>query len=166
MLVLLLLFKPNFLVLSKTLRTDNAMEYRDTEFINLLSKHGTSIHRSCPGTSQQNGSAERKHRHILDTIRTLLISSSCSECFWAEVALTAIYTINRVPSVVISNRLLMSVLYGTSPNYSLLRVFGCAYFVLLQPHELSKLEPHARLCCFLGYGIEHKGYRCWDPISN
>ncbi|KAL0448947.1 UNVERIFIED_CONTAM: putative mitochondrial protein [Sesamum latifolium] len=29
----------------------------------------------------------------------------------------------------------------------------------------EKLESRARLYCFLGYGIEHKGYRCWDPIS-
>jgi hypothetical protein len=56
-------------------------------------------------------------------------------------------------------------LYGTPASYSSLRVFGCACFVLLQPHEHSKLEPRSRLCCFLGYGIEHKGYHCWDPIS-
>ena len=55
-------------------------------------------------------------------------------------------------------------LYGTPPSYSSLRVFGCACFVLLQPHEHSKLEPRSRLCCFLGYEIEHKDYRCWDPI--
>lgn len=44
-------------------------------------------------------------------------------------------------------------------------MFGCTCFVLLQPHEYTKLEPRARLCCFLGYGTEHKGYQCWDPIS-
>lgn len=37
--------------------------------------------------------------------------------------------------------------------------------MMLQPHDRTKLEPRARLCCFLGYGIEHKGYRCWDSIS-
>ena len=45
------------------------------------------------------------------------------------------------------------------------KVFGSACFVLLQPHEYTKLEPRARLCYFLGYGIKHKGYRCWDPLS-
>ena len=47
----------------------------------------------------------------------------------------------------------------------MLKVFRSACFILLQPHEYTKLEPIARLCCFLGYGIEHKGYRCWDPLS-
>ena len=56
-------------------------------------------------------------------------------------------------------------LYGTPASYSSLRIFGCACFVLLQPHEHFKLEPRSRLCCLLGYEIEHKGYRCWDPIS-
>ena len=37
--------------------------------------------------------------------------------------------------------------------------------MMLQPHERTKLEPRARLCCFFGYGIEYKGYRCCDPIS-
>ena len=56
-------------------------------------------------------------------------------------------------------------LFGSSPSYDLLRVFGCVCFVLLQDHERNKLQSHSRLCCFLGYGIGKKGYRCYDPIS-
>jgi hypothetical protein len=149
----------------KVFRTDNAMEYKEASFLNVLRQHGTITHRSCPGTSQQNGRAERKHRHILDTTRALLISSSCPENFWGEAALTAVYTINRVPTPIIGNLSPYEKLYGTAPDYHHLRVFGCACFVLLQKHEHTKLEPRSRLCCFLGYGIEHKGYRCWDPVS-
>uniref|UniRef100_A0A2N9FEM3 CCHC-type domain-containing protein n=1 Tax=Fagus sylvatica TaxID=28930 RepID=A0A2N9FEM3_FAGSY len=94
-----------------------------------------------------------------------LISASCPERFWGEAALTAVYTINRLPSSALQNVTPFERLYGTPASYSSLRVFGCACFVLLQSHEHSKLEPRSRLCCFLGYGIEHKGYRCWDPIS-
>ena len=32
-------------------------------------------------------------------------------------------------------------------------------------HERNKLQSHSRLCCFLGYGIGKKGYRCYDRIS-
>jgi hypothetical protein len=32
-------------------------------------------------------------------------------------------------------------------------------------HERTKLEPRSRLCCFIGYDIEHKGYRYYDPIA-
>uniref|UniRef100_A0A2N9J0X6 Integrase catalytic domain-containing protein n=1 Tax=Fagus sylvatica TaxID=28930 RepID=A0A2N9J0X6_FAGSY len=153
---------------SKTIKifhTDNAMEYRDSQFLDFIHTQGTIIQRSCAGTSQQNGRAERKHRHILDSVRAFLISASCPECFWGEAALTAVYTINRLPSSALQNVTPFECLYGTPASYSSLRVFGCACFVLLQPHEHSKLEPRSRLCCFLGYGIEHKGYRCWDPIS-
>ncbi|TYK18485.1 putative mitochondrial protein [Cucumis melo var. makuwa] len=65
-----------------------------------------------------------------------------------------------------SNISLFEKLYGTPPNYSNLKTFGCACFVLLHPREHTKLEPRARLYCFLGYGTEHKGFRCWDPLSN
>uniref|UniRef100_A0A2N9F7S6 Integrase catalytic domain-containing protein n=1 Tax=Fagus sylvatica TaxID=28930 RepID=A0A2N9F7S6_FAGSY len=149
----------------KIFRTDNAMEYRDSQFLDFIHTQGTIIQRSCAGTSQQNGRAERKHRHILDSVRAFLISASCPERFWGEAALTAVYTINRLPSSALQNVTPFERLYGTPASYSSLRVFGCACFVLLQPHEHSKLEPRSRLCCFLGYGIEHKGYRCWDPIS-
>jgi hypothetical protein len=124
------------------------------------------VQRSCPHTSQQNGRAERKHRHILDSVRAALLSASCPEKFWGEATLNVVYTINRLPTLVLKNFSPFEKLFGKSPEYSILKPFGCACFVLLQPHEHTKLEPRARLCCFLGYGTEHKGYRCWDPISN
>ena len=53
---------------------------------------------TCPGTSQQNGRAEQKLRHILNTVRTLLLSAKVSTPFWGEAALHAIHAINRIPS--------------------------------------------------------------------
>lgn len=58
----------------KVFRSDNAMKYKETEILKFLRQNGTIPNRSCPGTSQQNGRAEQKHRHILDTVRALLIS--------------------------------------------------------------------------------------------
>ncbi|KAJ9557803.1 hypothetical protein OSB04_012417 [Centaurea solstitialis] len=132
-------------------QANNAMEYREYSLRVFL--------------CSQDGCAERKHRHILDTIRTLLISAKCPERFWGEVAFTAVYTINRHPTPILHNKSPYEALHGVIPAYEVLKVWGCAYFVQLQPHEHTKLEPRSRLCLFLGYGIEHKEYRCWDPIS-
>ncbi|KAK2999762.1 hypothetical protein RJ639_024294 [Escallonia herrerae] len=79
----------------KTFRIDNAMEYKKEELLNFLQQNGTIVHQSCPGTSQQNGRAESKHRHILETTRALVISASCPERFWGEAALTALITTNQ-----------------------------------------------------------------------
>ena len=144
----------------KIFRADNAKEYKESELTNFLASHGTVAQSSCPYTSQQNGRAERKHRHILDTIRALLLSSSCTEFFWGEAALTAVHTINMILSPVIDNFSPYEKLYEKPPSYDSLKVFGSACFVLLPPHERTKLEPRARLCCFIGYGSGQKGYRC------
>uniref|UniRef100_A0A2N9GXG4 Integrase catalytic domain-containing protein n=1 Tax=Fagus sylvatica TaxID=28930 RepID=A0A2N9GXG4_FAGSY len=87
----------------KVFRSDNAREYRQTDFSTILKNYGTIFHTSCAGTSQQNGRAERKLRHILDTVRALTNAASTPASFWGEAALTAVYTINRCPSPVIQN---------------------------------------------------------------
>ena len=75
------------------------------------------------------------------------------------------YTINRCPSLVVLNKTPYERFFGTAPDYSLLKVFGYVCFVLFQPHEHTKLQPRSQLCCFLGYGLEEKGYRCYDPVA-
>ncbi|RVW94529.1 Retrovirus-related Pol polyprotein from transposon TNT 1-94 [Vitis vinifera] len=118
------------------------------------------------GTSQQNGRAERKLRHILDTVRALLLSAKVPVPFWGEAGLHAVHAINRIPSAVIHNQTPYERLFGSPPDYHHLLSFGSACFVLLQPYEHNKLEPRSRLCCFLGYGETQKGYRCYDPVSH
>ena len=70
------------------------------------------------------------------------------------------------PSITVAqNQTPYDLLFGYSPSYDLLRVFGCVCFVLFHDHERNKLQSRSRLCCFLEYGIGQEGYRCYDPIS-
>ena len=58
-------------------------------------------HVSCLHAHQQNGSAERKHRHIVEVGLALLAAASMPLKFWDEAFLTATYLINIRPSKVI-----------------------------------------------------------------
>ena len=120
------------------------MEYNDSKHLNFLSINDTLSKFYCVGTSQQNGWAEHTHIHILDSVWAMLICSSFPERFLGEASLIALYTINRFPSSVLGNMYPYERLYKVAPNYTLLKVFGSACFVLLQPHEHTKLEPHAQ----------------------
>ena len=147
----------------KVFKSDNAQEYKAYEFTSILHQFGIVPHSSCAGTSQQNGRVELKLRHILDVVRATTIAASTPSQFWGEAALTTVYTINQCPPI-LQNQTPYYLLFGSSPFYDLLRVFGCVCFSLLHDHERNKLQSRSRLCCFLGYGIGKKGYRCYDPI--
>ncbi|RVW70781.1 Retrovirus-related Pol polyprotein from transposon RE2 [Vitis vinifera] len=80
---------------------DSGGEYLSTEFQAFLASKGIIHQRSCPSTPQQNGVAERKNRHLLDVVRTLLLESSVPSMFWVEALKTATHLINRLPSQVL-----------------------------------------------------------------
>ena len=84
----------------KNFRSDNALEYTHYAFQAVLHSYGTVHHLTCPGTSQQNGRAERKLRHIFDTVRVLLLSAKVPAPFWGEAAF---HDVHRIPSPVIHN---------------------------------------------------------------
>ena len=64
---------------------------------------GISHHVSYPHAHQQNGSAERKHRHIVEVGLALLVGASMPLKFWDEAFLAAVHIINMLPSRVINN---------------------------------------------------------------
>jgi hypothetical protein len=121
------------------------------------------VHRvSCPHTHQQNGSAERKNQHIVETGLALLAHASVPLKFWDEAFTNATYLINRLPTCVIDNLCPLERLFKTPPNYSMLRIFGCACWPHLQPYNKHKLSFRSKPCVFIGYSSIHKGYKCLD----
>ena len=146
----------------KILRSDSGGEYMSHDFSAFLSDKGILHQKSCPHTPQQNGVAERKNRHILETVRTLLLESLVPPTFWCDAAQTAVYLLNRHPSSILGKTTPYEALFGHTPSYSHLRVFGCLCFVHLPPTERTKLSPQAAKCLFLGYSTENKGFLCYD----
>ncbi|KAL0295740.1 UNVERIFIED_CONTAM: Retrovirus-related Pol polyprotein from transposon TNT 1-94 [Sesamum angustifolium] len=101
------------------------------------------------------------NRILLDKVRCLLISSGLSKTFWIEALLTAVYLINRSPSVPLFGKLPECVWTGKDVDISSLRIFGCSAFVLQNLQNGDKLDPRAKKCIFIGYHDGVKGYRLW-----
>ncbi|RVW65710.1 Retrovirus-related Pol polyprotein from transposon TNT 1-94 [Vitis vinifera] len=149
----------NFVVAS----VDNAREYFSAQFTSFMSHHGILHQSSCAHTPQQNGVAERKNRHLVETARTLLLHSHVPFRFWGDAVLTACYLINRMPSSVLHDQIPHSLLFPDQPLYFLPpRVFGCTCFVHILTPGQDKLSAKAMKCLFLGYSKLQKGYRCYS----
>jgi hypothetical protein len=136
------------------------------ERLNSFTKIGISHQVSCPHTHQQNGSAERKYRHIVEVGLSLLARAHMPLKFWDEAFQATTYLINRVPSKTIQYQAPLQRLYQVKPNYSSLHIFGCACWSNLRPYNQRKLKFRSKECVFLGYNNINKGFKCLDVSTD
>ena len=86
----------------QTLRSDNVKEYFSEPFQSFMLQHGILHQTSCVNTPSQNGVAERKNRHRLETARALLFQMNIPKHFLVNVVSTAYFFINKMPSSVLN----------------------------------------------------------------
>jgi hypothetical protein len=148
----------------KSVQTDWGGEFR--KLSPLFTQLGI-IHRlSCPHTSEQNGTVERRHRHVVETGLTLLTQSGVPRKFWHFAFGTAVYLINRMPSRSNSSISPFEHVFHHKPKLTFLRVFGCQCYPHLRAYHPHKMEFRSTPCVFLGYSTSHHGYRCLDTSSD
>jgi hypothetical protein len=122
----------------RVFRADSTGEYLSDALRQVLAEQGTLAQFSCPDAHAQNGVAERKHRHLLETARGLMIVSSVPAHFWVEAVSTATYLINIQPSSTLQVVFLLSVFVVRCPITPAF-VFLTVCYVLLAPRERTKL---------------------------
>ncbi len=83
--------------------------------------------------------------------------------FWVEVVATAVFIMNRTPTMAVHGMTPEKKFTGKKPDVSHLRVFGCIAYVHVPDEKRSKLDPKAEKCIFIGYSSKQKGYRCFSP---
>jgi len=153
----------------KVIRSDNRREYFKTKLIEFMNFKGILNQTICPYSPQQNGVAERKNRHILKVIRSLLIDDNVSSHLWGEVVSSALYLINRTPSSVINFQRPLDVLsvHCILPSMVSLppHAFVFVIYVHLHPYQRTKLEERAFKCVFVGYRSTKKDYHAYHPPS-
>ena len=150
--------------------SDNAKDYVNSTLNTFFQTHGIIHETPCPYTPQQNGLAERKFRHVLETARTLMFHMHVPKYLWGEAALTAIHLLNCLPSRVLDQSLPIDCLQRFLSHVPLRNnlvpcVFGCVCFAPNPPLHRDKLDPRALRCIFVGYSSTQKGYWCYHPPS-
>ncbi|XP_019230786.1 PREDICTED: uncharacterized protein LOC109211675 [Nicotiana attenuata] len=108
----------------KAIRTDNGTKFINTICSDMFKKLGIIHQRTCVYTPQQNGVADRKHRHILEVTRAIRFQANIPIKFWGHCGLAAIYIINRMLSSVVGVSPYEK-LYKRKPSLNHLRILGC-----------------------------------------
>ena len=75
----------------------------------------------------------------------------------------AVYLINRMPTTHLKNKCPHEILFGSTPNYLNLRIFGCLCYPWLRPYSQNKLSNRSMPCVFFGYSTQHCAYQCYHP---
>ena len=104
-------------------RTNNALEYTKKEVSHFCASQVILHQNTYSHTSQQNEAVKRKLRHLLDVAHTFLIHMYISKTFWVKVIPCACHLINRMPSHVLHDIILISCMYHDKPMFSVVSHF-------------------------------------------
>ena len=97
-----------------------------TEFFmtNFFVNKGIVHQTSCVNSPQQNGIVERKHGHLLNVARALMIQSHLPKIYWSYSVIHVVYIINMLLTHVLNYSSPHEMLYKTKVDFTGLKVFS------------------------------------------
>jgi transposase InsO family protein len=107
-----------------TLRTDNGLEFVNHEMRELTHQYGIRHQRTVVYTPEQNGSAERDNRTLMEAARTLLNARKFEPRFWAEAVNTVVSVLNLTGTSSVKRITPHELWVQKEPRIKDLRIFG------------------------------------------
>ncbi|GMJ02182.1 hypothetical protein HRI_003887400 [Hibiscus trionum] len=147
----------------KVLRTDRGGEFMSREFDSFCEEMGIHRQLTASYTPQQNGVAERKNRSLVEMAKSMLKAKCLPKSFWAEAIHTATYVLNRSPTSALIHQTPFEAFHERKPKVTHFKIFGSVVHVLIPSQKRSKLDDNSVKCIFVGYSLQTKGYRFYNP---
>lgn len=95
-------------------------------------------------------------------VRSMLNGKGSPNSFWAEAVNTTVYILNTSVMKAVEGKTPQEAYSGKKPSVSHLKVFESECCMHIRD-ERTKLALKSRKCIFLGYDMESKLYRIYDP---
>lgn len=128
----------------KTPRTDGGGECVSNDFAILCVKEGIMHKVVSSYTPQQNGTAERKHRIIMNMARSMLKGKHLPNKLWGDAMSTATYIFNKCLTKNLEGITQKECSPGVNPNLSHLKVFGSITHKHVPDQLRRKLDDKSR----------------------
>jgi hypothetical protein len=98
---------------------------------------------------------------------SMLHESGMPTAFWGEALAAFIHTSNRLLTSALPDMTPYQSVNGSKPDLSMLRVWGCTAYVLIQRDKrpLGSLGTHMEKCVFIGYPQGYKGWKFYNPVT-
>ena len=150
----------------KEILSDNGGEFDNDQVRSILREEGIKQRLIMPFTPEQNGSAERDNRTIVEMVRTLMHAhNEIPKGLWAEIANTSVYILNRTGPTTQQGKSPYELWYYKKPKISHLRIIGCECYVHIpKQRRVRKLDRKAQKGILIGYD-GNDGYRVYDKVN-
>ena len=128
----------------------------------ILEKYGIRHQTTVGYALEQNGSAEREMRMVVEAARTLLVSRNLNKKFWAEAANTAVYALNRTGTSTEKEKTPYELWFNKKPEIANLKTFGSQVYTHILKIKCLKWDAKSRKGIFIGYNENVKGAKVKD----
>jgi hypothetical protein len=149
----------------KCLHDDKEGGLSSNAFNAKLSEWGIQRRFTMRAEPHSNGVAERAIRSIADAATALLHEGRLPGSFWATAVSTAVHLHNRLPTSANSGITPFELMYKTTPDLSLVRVYGSLAYVHVKKDKRTGFSSHMEKAIFVGYPNQHKGWRFFNPLT-
>lgn len=145
------------------LQSDRGAEYVSSQMREYMDHRGIKHRLSAAYTPEQNGTAERENRTLMECCRSMLHGRNLPLKLWAEVLKTAEYLLNRTSPSRNTDFTRYQLWTNRKPRIDHLRIIGSVGYAHIPKQFRKKLDKSATRVILFGYQEDSRNFRVYNP---